>query len=97
MSLKKFLILLCLCFTFCSSYAQKSFKELSLEEKIGQTLFVYADVNNAERLCHSMEKAQDKDLYDRLVADAYDYVKSHYSSDVIVDKTIQIYKKYLTE
>lgn len=58
---------------------------------------ILCDVNNAESLCYAMEKAQDKDLYDRLVADAYDYVKSHYSSDVIVDKTIQIYKKYLTE
>ena len=56
MSSKKFLILLCLCFTFCSSYAQKSFKELTLEEKIGQTLFVYADVNNAEKFKTYIQK-----------------------------------------
>ena len=49
MGIKKFLILICLCFAFYPAQAQKNFDELSLDEKIGQTLFVYADINNAER------------------------------------------------
>lgn len=49
MNIKKLLFTLCLCFVFCPLQAQKNFDELTLEEKIGQTLFVYADINNAER------------------------------------------------
>ncbi len=49
MNIKKFLIFICLCLAFCPLQAQKSFDDLTIEEKIGQTLFVYADVNNAEK------------------------------------------------
>ncbi|MBO4707525.1 MAG: hypothetical protein J5594_03075 [Elusimicrobiaceae bacterium] len=54
--MKKFLLLVCLCFIFYPLQAQKSFDELTLNEKIGQTLFVYADVNNAERFELSIKK-----------------------------------------
>ena len=47
--MKKFIILILLTFIFVPLQAQKSFTELSLQEKIGQTLFVYVDVNNAEK------------------------------------------------
>ncbi len=48
--MKKILFIL---FVFClinPVMAQKSFEELSLQEKIGQTLFVSADINNYQRL-----------------------------------------------
>jgi len=56
MRIKNFLILLCLCFIFYPLHAQKNFKELTIEEKIGQTLFIYADVNNAEKFKSYIQK-----------------------------------------
>ncbi len=50
MNVKKLLILLCLCFTtFYPLWAQKNFEDLTLQEKIGQTLFVSMDINNADK------------------------------------------------
>lgn len=56
MNIKKLLLLICLCFSICSAQAQKNFDELTLEEKIGQTLFVYADINNAHKFKPYIEK-----------------------------------------
>lgn len=53
---KKILILLCLCFTFSIVQAQKNFEELTQEEKIGQTLFIYVDINNAEQFKTYIQK-----------------------------------------
>lgn len=49
MNLKKFLIIIFLCLAFNPLQAQKNFEELTLQEKIGQTLFISADINNVER------------------------------------------------
>ena len=49
MIVKKLFLLLFLCFAFIPLQAQKNFEELTLQEKIGQTLFVSMDVNNAEK------------------------------------------------
>lgn len=49
MIVKKLLVFVCLCLIFYPLQAQKNFEELTLEEKIGQTLFVSVDVNNAEK------------------------------------------------
>lgn len=48
--MKKIFIALFLLFALQPAQAQKSFDELSLQEKIGQTIFVSADINNYERL-----------------------------------------------
>ncbi len=56
MNIKKIIIALCLCFIFYPLHAQKNFDELTLEEKIGQTLFVYADINNAEKFKLPIQK-----------------------------------------
>ena len=49
MIMKRFVLSLCLCFVLHPLYAQKTFEELTLQEKIGQTLFVSVDINNAEK------------------------------------------------
>ncbi|MBQ2312744.1 MAG: hypothetical protein II183_01110, partial [Elusimicrobiaceae bacterium] len=54
--MKKFLLLFCFCFVFSSAYAQKNFEELTLEEKIGQTLFISVDINNAEKFKHAIQQ-----------------------------------------
>ena len=42
--MKKIFIALLFAFILQPAHAQKSFNELSLQEKIGQTLFVSADI-----------------------------------------------------
>ncbi len=58
MNIKKLILTFCLCFVFYPLQAQKNFDELTLEEKIGQTLFVYADINNAERFKTPIQQGQ---------------------------------------
>ena len=48
--MKKLFTALLLLFILQPAQAQKNFDELSLQEKIGQTLFVSADINNYEQL-----------------------------------------------
>ncbi len=54
--MKKIFIALLFAFILQPAQAQKSFNELSLQEKIGQTLFVSADINNYERLKPAITK-----------------------------------------
>ena len=54
--MKKFLTFVLSLFIFQNLYAQKSFEELSLQEKIGQTLFVYADTNTAGQFKDAIQK-----------------------------------------
>lgn len=54
--MKKLLLLIFLLLIFQNSQAQKSFDKLSLQEKIGQTLFVYADTNTAEQIKDAIQK-----------------------------------------
>lgn len=54
--MKKFVFFVFLLLIFQNGQAQKSFEELSLQEKIGQTLFVYADTNTAEQIKEAVQK-----------------------------------------
>lgn len=54
--MKKIFIIVCLLLSLQPAYAQKSFEELSLQEKIGQTLFVSVDINNYEKFKPAITK-----------------------------------------
>lgn len=54
--MKKLLTALLLLFILQPAQAQKSFEDLSLQEKIGQTLFVSADINNYEQFKPAITK-----------------------------------------
>nr|MCR5504970.1 glycoside hydrolase family 3 protein [Elusimicrobiaceae bacterium] len=54
--MKKFLFIFFLLLIFQNLQAQKNFDELSLQEKIGQTLFVYADTNTADQVKSAIQK-----------------------------------------
>ena len=56
MTFKKLLAFMCLCLIFYPLQAQKNFKELTLEEKIGQTLFISVDINNAENFKNEIQQ-----------------------------------------
>ena len=54
--MKKFIFFACLLSFTLTIKAQKNFDELSLQEKIGQTLFVSVDTNNYQQFKESIEK-----------------------------------------
>ena len=57
---------------------------------------ILCDVCKADSLYQAMEKSLDKNIYEAITEAAYAYVKETYSSDVVVQKTIQVYEKYLS-
>lgn len=56
MKMKNIFLLAILIATIQPSYAQKNFEEMSLQEKIGQTLFVSVDTNNAQQFKQAIEQ-----------------------------------------